>query len=162
MTYLDAVIKESMRLLSASRIGIRQATQDMNICGYTVPAGSYLSFSVDCLHAIDPLLWNGDTSNAVPDHMDWRNNLQGTFKPSRWLTDSTKPKHYYPFGAGAHLCPGMNLVYAEVKLLISKMLRGGYSWTFEQGGRVLREGVKVFPGIKVLAGMDELIIRKQH
>ena len=39
MPYMDATLKECMRLLPASAGGIRKLTADMQVGGYTVPAG---------------------------------------------------------------------------------------------------------------------------
>ena len=63
------------------------------------------------MHCIDPALWDGDTSVDVPAHMDWRNNFEGAFRPERWLSEETKPKYYYTFGVGKHMCAGIHLVY---------------------------------------------------
>ncbi|PNW77221.1 hypothetical protein CHLRE_10g427350v5 [Chlamydomonas reinhardtii] len=123
MPYMDATLKECMRLLPASAGGIRKLTADMQVGGYTVPAGEYVWYHAGLMHYIDPVLWDGDTSVDVPAHMDWRNNFEGAFRPERWLSEETRPRYMFTFGTGAHLCIGMNLVYLEVKLLLSMVLR---------------------------------------
>lgn len=42
--FLDAVLSETMRLLPPISLGtIRVARSDMSLCGYRVPAGSYVN-----------------------------------------------------------------------------------------------------------------------
>lgn len=110
MPLLDAALKEVTRLLSAARVVMRQATQPLQLCGVTVPAGSYLILSIDCMHALEPTLWQGPSTippgSSVPVYMDWRNRLREAYRPERWLGDadgSSRPKHMMTFGMGAHL-----------------------------------------------------------
>jgi len=62
MVYLEAVLKEAMRLLPAARVGMRQATADMTLSGVNIPKGSYIIWSIDAAHALDPTLWQGPDS----------------------------------------------------------------------------------------------------
>jgi len=62
MVYLEAVLKEAMRLLPAARVGMRQATTDMTLSGVQIPKGSYIIWSIDAAHALDPTLWQGPDS----------------------------------------------------------------------------------------------------
>jgi len=62
MVYLEAVLKEAMRLLPAARVGMRQATADMTLSGVHIPKGSYVIWSIDAAHALDPTLWQGPDS----------------------------------------------------------------------------------------------------
>ncbi len=74
------------------------------------PAGEMVWFHAGLLHTTDPALWDGDTAAPVAPHMDWRGGLGEAFRPERWLGSGPRPCNY-TFGTGAHLCPGMNLVY---------------------------------------------------
>ncbi|KAG2440490.1 hypothetical protein HYH02_010369 [Chlamydomonas schloesseri] len=123
MPYLDATLKECMRLLPASAGGIRKLTADMKVGGYTVPSGEYVWYHAGLLHYLDPVCWDGNTAVDVPPHMDWQNNFEGAFRPERWLSEETRPRYMFTFGTSAHLCIGMNLVYLELKLMLCMVLR---------------------------------------
>ncbi|GLI68575.1 hypothetical protein VaNZ11_013043 [Volvox africanus] len=122
--YLDAVFKEALRLLPPSAGGFRKLTRGVTIHGVALPAGTIVWYHALLLQTLDPVLWDGDTSYDIPPYMDWRNNLEGAFQPERWLGDEAKrPRSFYVFGSGSHLCAGMNLVQMEVKLLLTLVMR---------------------------------------
>ncbi|KAG2497925.1 hypothetical protein HYH03_004187 [Edaphochlamys debaryana] len=120
--YMDAVLKEAMRLLPASAGGLRKLTEDLAVGDVVVPKGSYVWLYAHMMHCLDPVLWDGRTDYDLPPHMDWRNNFEEAFKPERWLGDA-KPKYYFTFGSGTHLCAGQQLAYMEVKTMLSMVLR---------------------------------------
>lgn len=69
------------------------------------------------LHAVDPAVWDGSTMTDLPEHMDCR-DVPKALRPERWLGADAKgkPRNYYTFGSGLHLCAGMNLFYLELKV----------------------------------------------
>jgi cytochrome P450 len=108
MPKLEACIREVTRLLPASRVVMRQATEHLSLCGVKVPRGAYMICSVDCMHALEPTLWQGPASipagARVPAYMDWKGGLADAFKPGRWLGDAgSRPRHMLTFGLGTHL-----------------------------------------------------------
>ncbi|GLC35848.1 hypothetical protein PLESTM_000375200 [Pleodorina starrii] len=143
MPYMDATMKECMRLLPAAFGGFRRLTADLPVGDYVIPAGEVIWYVTGLLHCLDPVLWDGDTSGYLPTHMDWQRNLEGAFRPERWLgggggggggsdggsdggkgqPGDVRPRTLSTFGMGSHLCLGMNLVYLEVKLLLALVLR---------------------------------------
>ncbi|KAG2440483.1 hypothetical protein HYH02_010362 [Chlamydomonas schloesseri] len=123
MPYLEAVVKEAMRLLPAAASGMRRLTEPLTIGDVTLPTGALILSYSNLMHCIDPVLWDGNTAVDVPPHMDWRNNFEGAFRPERWLSEETRPKYYYTFGVGKHMCAGVHLVYLEVKTMLALLLR---------------------------------------
>ncbi|PNW77213.1 hypothetical protein CHLRE_10g426950v5 [Chlamydomonas reinhardtii] len=123
MPYLEAVVKEAMRLLPPAAGGMRVLSEPLTVGDVTLPTGALLLSYSFLMHCIDPALWDGDTSVDVPAHMDWRNNFEGAFRPERWLSEETKPKYYYTFGVGKHMCAGIHLVYMEVKTMVALLVR---------------------------------------
>jgi cytochrome P450 len=108
MPKLEACVREVMRLLPASRVVMRQATERLSLCGVEVPRSAYMICIVDCMHALEPTLWQGAASipagARVPPYMDWKGGLAEAFQPERWLGDaSSKPRHMLTFGFGPHL-----------------------------------------------------------
>ncbi|KAG2446202.1 hypothetical protein HXX76_000795 [Chlamydomonas incerta] len=123
MPYLDAAFKEAMRLLPASSGGFRMLTKELKVGDVVLPPGTTIWFHALLLQTLDPVCWDGDTGVDVPAHMDWRNNFEGAYRPERWLSEETRPRSFYVFGQGTHLCAGMVLVTLEVKLLLAMLLR---------------------------------------
>ncbi|GIL61137.1 hypothetical protein Vafri_15545 [Volvox africanus] len=153
MPYLDAVFKEALRVLPPSSGGFRKLTRDVTICGVTLPAGTIVWYHALLLQMLDPVLWDGDTSYDIPPYMDWRNNLEDAFQPERWLADEAKrPRNFYVFGSGSHMCPGMNLVQMEVKLLLTLVMRR-FSLELEVPDMLLRLAAQ-FPYLIPAKGTD--------
>ncbi|PNW77209.1 hypothetical protein CHLRE_10g426750v5 [Chlamydomonas reinhardtii] len=160
MPYLDAAFKEAMRLLPASAGGFRMLTKELRVGDVLLPPGTIIWFHALLLQTLDPVLWDGDTSVDVPVHMDWRNNFEGAFRPERWLSEETKPRSYYIFGQGAHLCAGMVLVTLEVKLLLAMVLR---KWRLQLEVPDMLARAELFPYTKPAKGTGgmRLIAREQ-
>ena len=174
MPYLDAVLKEAMRLIPAARVGMRKATRDLNYDGIIVPKGSIVAYCIDTLHALEPTLWKGPESipkgATVPPHMDFRGNLRQAFEPGRWLKEGMtaegaigsgkKPRLFATFGGGVHLCLGMNLANTEVKLFLASLLRRGCRWEMEEKG--LLQKLVVFPFVGTPEGTDWMVLERKE
>jgi len=87
--YLDAVIKESMRLITISAGLFRTINETLVIDGYQIPKDWLAILSIYLTHEYDEKTWKEDLS-----HMDL---FQG-FKPERWLEVETRPKEFVPYG----------------------------------------------------------------
>ncbi|KXZ56842.1 hypothetical protein GPECTOR_1g76 [Gonium pectorale] len=125
MSYLEAALKEAMRLLPATSGGLRQLTEPLKVGDTVLPAGSMIWLYSHLMHCLDPALWDGRTDYDVPPHMDWRHNFELAFRPERWLggEGEAAPKYYFTFGTSSHLCAGKNLAYLEVKVMLAMLLR---------------------------------------
>ncbi|CAO3625785.1 unnamed protein product [Mucor hiemalis] len=115
MKYLDAIIKETLRLNSPlTNLLPRVAAEDIILDnGFVIPKGSYLDVDVVATH-----LYENNWENA------------SEFIPERYLSgqDDTSTKNglkWAPFGYGSHQCLGMNFSYAEQRVFLS-MLREFY------------------------------------
>ncbi|XP_065364515.1 cytochrome P450 4d2-like [Calliphora vicina] len=109
MKYLECVIKESLRLYPPVPIIGRYFTEDVDIRGKKIPAGTNYTVGI-YVSLRDPMYF------ADPD----------AFKPERFLDDSTNkinPYAYIPFSAGPRNCIGQKFAILEMKSTISKMLR---------------------------------------
>jgi cytochrome P450 family 135 len=106
-TYLDAVIKETMRIRPVvAQIG-RVFTEERVIDGWTVPAGSLVIVPMTVIH-MDPLIY------PQPKQ----------FRPERFL-DGNDPGNYswLPFGGGVRRCPGASLALMEMRVILTAILR---------------------------------------
>lgn len=112
LVYLQAVIKETLRLHPAGPLSVpRAATEDCTIAGYHVPAGTSLIFNVWKLQR-DPSVWS--------DPLE--------FRPERFLTSHShvdvKGQNYelLPFGSGRRACPGSSLALQMLQLSLARLL----------------------------------------
>lgn len=106
MPLLDAVVKESMRVLPPVPFHPRIVATDSKLAGHSLPAGSEIFLSIFHMHH-DPAVF------SEPDH----------FRPRRW--ESIKPSvyEYNPFSAGPRMCIGAAFATMEIKLVLAKMLQ---------------------------------------
>ncbi|XP_074141496.1 cytochrome P450 7A1 isoform X1 [Sminthopsis crassicaudata] len=120
MPVLDSIIKEALRLSSAS-LNIRAAKEDFTL---HLEEGSY-SIRKDDIIALYPQLLHFDPE-IYPDPL--------VFKYDRYLDENRKPKtnfyyngiklkyYYMPFGSGLTLCPGRLFAVHEIKQFLILML----------------------------------------
>ncbi|SEF29790.1 cytochrome P450 [Variovorax sp. NFACC27] len=110
LTYLDQVVKETLRLYSpATGVIVRRATEDVQVGEWLVPKGalvSILSFVVqrDERWFEDPLRFDPERFN--PENAE--NITRGS---------------YFPFGIGPRVCIGNNLASMEIKLALALLLQ---------------------------------------
>lgn len=109
LRYVDAVIKESMRLYPPAWAVGREAVEDCVIGGYHVPAGTQMFISQY-------------VTQRDPRHFD----DPETFDPERWQdgrTDELPAYAYFPFGGGPRLCIGREFARMEAALLLAAVSR---------------------------------------
>ncbi|XP_076944195.1 cytochrome P450 CYP82D47-like [Bidens hawaiensis] len=114
LVYLQAVVKETLRLYPAGRLGgLRQFSEDCTVAGYHVPKGTWLMVN----------LWKLQQDPEI-----WSNPLE--FKPERFLDENHKHvdvigSHFelIPFGAGRRCCPGISLALQVLHLVLATLLQ---------------------------------------
>ena len=105
-TYLDAVIKESLRLRPTLPIAARKLTSDFELGGRTYPAGTVLMPCIYLLHR-NPNVW------PEPD----------AFRPERFLDGKPPAYGWIPFGGGVRRCLGAGFALAEMRAVMQTVLR---------------------------------------
>ncbi|XP_027359631.1 cytochrome P450 CYP82D47-like [Abrus precatorius] len=113
LVYLQAIVKETLRLYPPSPIiTFRAAMDDCTFsCGYRIPAGTHLMVNAWKIHR-DGRVW--------PDPHD--------FKPERFLTThkdvDVRGQNYelVPFSSGRRACPGTSLALRVVLLTLARLL----------------------------------------
>jgi cytochrome P450 len=104
---LDAVVKESMRLLPAvAFLFFRRAQEPISLGGLELPAGATFLISPVVAHR-DPALF--------PDPLE--------FRPERWRGLDPSPYQYFPFGAGPRMCIGAPFATQSIRILLATMLQ---------------------------------------
>lgn len=118
--YLDAVLKETMRMRNVVGGIPRNVLEDIDVDGdgkTVIPKGYLVDPSMLMTHEEDP---NVKLPNGM--HMD---AIQG-FRPERWLGGpDPKPDSdwYVPYGFGPRYCLGKNLAQLEMKIFLATMVR---------------------------------------
>lgn len=109
LDYLDKVVTESMRVLPPVHGILREPTEDVELGGYRVRAGTPISISQWVVH-------------RDPAHYD--DPLE--FRPERWTDEFEADLHplaYFPFSSGPRRCVGDRFALLEAKLVLATMLR---------------------------------------
>ncbi|KAL1637006.1 hypothetical protein SLS58_009532 [Diplodia intermedia] len=126
LPYLDAVIKETMRIHSTSSLGLPRMVvgPGVTICNRHFPAGTVLSVpSYSIHHSTD--IWGPDAD---------------AFRPERWESVTEKQKQgFIPFSHGPRACVGRNVAEMELALIVSTVFRR-YEFELRQGEMETREG----------------------
>lgn len=105
LEYLNAVIKESLRLHPVFLNVTRQIQAEMSLGGYDLPAGTTIALSIYLLHRRADL-WNN------PDE----------FRPDRFLESRPSPFAYCPFGGGPRICVGNSFAMYISRGVLSRLL----------------------------------------
>jgi len=106
LRYLDACLKESMRMSPISPGPIRTLTKPCEIPGYTLPAGTALWASIYLAHRRADV-WDDPA----------------VFRPERFLDDDApSPQQFFPFGGGARRCLGALFAEFEMRIVLAELL----------------------------------------
>lgn len=107
LNYLKAIFEEAMRLYPPFWRISRINDSDIELGGYTIPAGTNIIASIYTIQRSERY---------------WENPLE--FRPERFL-DGKKPAKfsYLPFGGGPRVCIGQGLAFAEALCILSGILK---------------------------------------
>lgn len=111
---MQAVFAEALRLRPPVPVIPRAAVKDTALCGYHIPAGTFVIIVTGSQHRL-PEIW------PQPD----------VFDPTRFLGVAAPPRHrmaWMPFGGGAHQCIGMRFSYLETATVLHHLVRR-FDWT---------------------------------
>jgi len=134
LPYVDAVIKETMRIHSTSSLGLPRIvppgagitiTSSLNPSDtHHFPQGTVLSVPSYTIHH-STAIWGPDASS---------------FRPERWekITEQQKAA-FIPFSYGPRACVGRNVAEMELALIVAVVFRR-YEFELRQGEMQTREG----------------------
>ncbi|WP_083913459.1 cytochrome P450 [Nocardia concava] len=103
--YLEAVLKEAMRLHTVIAATGRKLTRDMTIGGLDLPKGTVVSTSILLAH---------QRTEAFPDAL--------TFRPERFLDGEVAVNTWLPFGGGVRRCIGAGFSLMEGTAVLREIL----------------------------------------
>jgi cytochrome P450 len=116
LPYLQAVVKETLRLHAVVPLVPNKAEATVKIQGYTIPKGSTVLVNLWAIHH-DPEVW------TKPDK----------FIPERFLQDDEVNFHgtdfrFVPFSAGRRICLGLPLATRMLHAMLGSLLHR-FEWT---------------------------------
>jgi cytochrome P450 len=104
LDYLDAVIKETLRLRPILPDVVRKVQTPIEFAGFTIPRGVSLT---PCIHLAHR------RAESYPEPL--------AFRPERWLGARVDPYAWLPFGGGIRRCLGMAFALYEMKIVVGVM-----------------------------------------
>ncbi|KAI3971622.1 hypothetical protein MKW92_049919 [Papaver armeniacum] len=115
LVYLQAVLKETLRLYSGPLSGFRVSSEDCTIASYHIPAGTQLLVNSWKIHR-DPRVWS--------------NPLE--FNPDRFISGGEHVDsdvigqnfEFIPFGSGRRSCPAISLALQILPLTLARLIHG--------------------------------------
>jgi cytochrome P450 len=96
--YLDATVKEVLRVRPVLAITARQVVRSYDLGGWTLPAGVHVTPCIYLAHR-RPDMWEDPTA----------------FRPERFLDGAPAPYTFIPFGGGVRRCVGAAFATLEMK-----------------------------------------------
>lgn len=106
LSYVEGVLKETMRLFPAGTWTARLAMQDFKLNSHPFPKGTWVVMSPYITHRIP---------EVFPDPYQ--------FKPERWLSIHPSAYEFMPFSAGPRYCIGTSLAMMQLKSAMSILLK---------------------------------------
>ncbi|QHO24268.1 hypothetical protein HN873_039790 [Arachis hypogaea] len=115
LPYLQAIVKETLRLHPVLPLIARQSTSEtsVNVCGYEIASKSLLFIN----------LWSMGRNPKI-----WENPLE--FRPERFIDDERQLSdlrgqnfQLLPFGTGRRVCPGASLALLTVPATLAAMIQ---------------------------------------
>ena len=104
-TYLDWVVKETLRSRPIIPYAIRRLTAPLEIGGYRAPAGSFVGCSMILTHSRPDLYPDPDA-----------------FRPERFEDGAADTYTWIPFGGGVRRCLGASFATFEMKVILRRVL----------------------------------------
>lgn len=138
--YIDAVVKETLRLRPVLSIVIRRLSVPMELDGHLLPAGTYVAPCIYLTHRLPRL---------YPD--------PAAFRPERFLAPSGPATYgWIPFGGGTRRCLGAGFATLEMREVLRAVVRRTRLRAPDPSSeRVRRRAVTLAPARDALAIMDE-------
>jgi len=104
--YLDAVVKETLRVRPVVVDVARKLTRETEVAGWRLPAGTLVLPAIAVLH-------------ARPDLYD----SPQEYRPERFLDGEAESYAWIPFGGGVRRCIGASFAQVEMRTVLREVLR---------------------------------------
>jgi cytochrome P450 family 135 len=104
--YVDAVVKETLRVRPVIVDVARKLTRDTEVAGWQLPAGTLVLPAIAVLHARPDLY-------ESPEE----------FRPERFLDGGVQSYAWIPFGGGVRRCIGASFAQVEMRTVLREVLK---------------------------------------
>ncbi len=104
--YLEAVIRETLRLRPVLPVVVRDLQADVEIGGFALPAGTRIACSISLMH-INPEIYPNPHA----------------FEPERFLDSKPGTYTWIPFGGGIRRCLGASFALYEMKQVLPAVIQ---------------------------------------
>ncbi|XP_050209335.2 cytochrome P450 705A22-like [Mercurialis annua] len=111
--YLQAVVKESMRLHPAAPAIPRECREDCQVSGFDIPKGTAVIINAYSIMR-DPNLWDNPEDFIPERFLNEQNNLSEA---------KIQNFNFLPFGGGRRTCPGSNMALSIIHLTIATLVQ---------------------------------------
>jgi cytochrome P450 len=148
--YVDAVIKETLRLRPILALVVRKLTEPMEIGGWELPAGVTVA---PCIYLVQR------RPDVYPEPL--------RFRPERFLEQPAGTYGWFPFGGGVRRCVGASFALFEMRVVLQTLVsrfalrpadpraerrtRRAITLVPDHGGRVIAEELRSAPAAPVEA-----------
>jgi cytochrome P450 len=126
--YLDAVIRETLRVRPIVPLVGRYVAQPYRLGKWTLPVGTRVAPSIYLL---------GRRPDAYPE--------PERFRPERWLGVKPDPYTWLPFGGGTRRCIGMAFAQLEMRVVLQTIIPRVELSRVGEPARVSRRGITLAP-----------------
>ncbi|CAN6363740.1 unnamed protein product [Urochloa humidicola] len=124
MSYLKAVMKESMRLHAPGPLLIPHfSTAECEVEGYKLPSGTRVIVNAWAIGR-DPTCWE-----SAEEFMPERFMEEGVDADSDFFGNDFR---FLPFGSGRRMCPGINFTIATFEIILANLVYH-FDWELPQG-----------------------------
>nr|CAB3486778.1 unnamed protein product [Digitaria exilis] len=139
LPYLDAVVKETLRLHPAVPVATREVAADgVSLGGFPMAIGTCVLINLWAIGR-DPAAWPDQPEVFMPERFMGGGGAAAGALGFRGSSDFA----YRPFGAGRRMCPGMDFAARFVPLVLASMLHR-MEWRLpETEGVIGTEGVEL-------------------
>ncbi|CAA0408332.1 unnamed protein product [Arabidopsis thaliana] len=129
MTFTNMVINETLRMANMAPIMYRKAVNDVEIKGYTIPAGWIVAVIPPAVHFNDAI---------------YENPLE--FNPWRWEGKELRSgsKTFMVFGGGVRQCVGAEFARLQISIFIHHLVTT-YDFSLAQESEFIRAPLPYFP-----------------
>ncbi|CAD5212360.1 unnamed protein product [Bursaphelenchus xylophilus] len=125
LKYLDAVVKEGLRIFPAVPFVQRRLVNDLRMDGYLIPRGAQVTIAPYFLH---------HNPKVFANHME--------FDPNNFLSGRDYESNaYIPFSSGMRNCIGQRFALYEMKIVVAYLV---LNFTFSSAGLGFRENYPTF------------------
>jgi cytochrome P450 len=136
--YLDALLKESLRIRPVVFNVARGIHRPVELAGYSLPAGITVAPAIGLVHACP---------ESYPEPT--------RFVPDRFISNRVSPGTWIPFGGGNRRCPGATFAMFEMRIVLRELLcRVDFTLIADDGERQRVKNVTLVPhrGARISVG----------